>query len=120
MPGLKTLLFVYNTDSGVLQALRDYSAGTAVVSRTDICPLCAITHSPVGVKKEWKRFIKDLGVPSQFLDRNAFSSEFGNHKTTFPVVLVQEGTGLAVLISTEELNRCRDLNDLILLMKERL
>jgi hypothetical protein len=120
MPGLKTLLFVYNTDSGVLQALRDYSAGTSGGSRTDICSLCAITHSPVGMKKEWKRFIKDLEIPSRFLTRNEFSSEFGSLKITFPVVLVQEGTGLAVLVGTEELNGCRDLNDLILLVKPRL
>jgi hypothetical protein len=33
---------------------------------------------------------------------------------------VQEGTGLAVLVGTEELNGCRDLNDLILLVKPRL
>ena len=120
MPGMKTLLVVYNTNSGVLDSLKNYSTGMAPASGADICTLSAITHSPVGMKKEWKRFLKDLDIPSRTLDRNAFSSEFGHYKTTFPVVLVQKGTELEVLIGTEELNRCRDLSDLILLMKQRL
>jgi len=120
MPGLKTLLFVYNTNSGVLQSLKDFSAGTAAASGADTCNLSAITHSPVGMKKEWKRFLKDLEIPSRSLDKNEFSSEFGNRQITFPVVLVQKGTELSVLIGTEELNRCRDLNDLIFLLKQQI
>lgn len=120
MPGTKTLLFVYKTDSGVLQSLKNYSTGTGAGSGPDICTLSAVTHSPVGMKKEWKRFLKDLRIPSRSLDRNEFSFEFGQIQTSFPVVLVQEGTELAVLIGTEELNRCRNLDDLMLLVKERL
>ena len=120
MTDSKTILFVYNTNNGVLQSLRDYFAGTASASKTDICPLSAITHSPVGMKKEWKRFLKDLEVPSRLLDRNEFSWEFGYVKTTYPAVLVQNGTELNVLIGTGELNGCRDLNDLIQLMQQRL
>ena len=120
MQGLKTLLFVCNTNSGVLESLRNYSYGSAPASGADNCMLSTITHSPVGMKKEWKRFLKDLEIPSRFLGKNEFSSEFGNHQTTFPVVFAQKGTELEVLISTEELNRCRDLNDLILLVKQRL
>jgi hypothetical protein len=119
MPGTKTLLFVYKTDSGVLQSLKNYSTGTAA-SGSDICTLSAVTHSPVGMKKEWKRFLKDLQIPSRSLDRNEYTMEFRQHPTTFPVVLVQTGTELAVLIGTEELNQCRDLNDLMLLVRERL
>ena len=38
MTDLKTILFIYNTNNGVLQSLKDYFAGTASVSGTDICP----------------------------------------------------------------------------------
>ena len=104
----------------MLQALKDYSAGISATSRKDICNLYAITHSPVGMKKEWKRFIKDLGIPSRFLNRNEFSMEFGQSQTTFPIVLVRKGTELQVLIGTEDLNRCKDVNDLIFLMMQHL
>ncbi|MHB8164078.1 MAG: hypothetical protein ACYDDV_06975 [Methanoregula sp.] len=122
MPGQKNLLFIYNTDSGALQTFKDFSSGKASPSGEGACNLTGITHSPVGMKKEWKRFCKDLDIPSRPLHRNEFLAEFGSrqHQTTFPVVLVQKGTELEIFISTDELNRCRDLNDLIILMKQRL
>jgi hypothetical protein len=120
MKDLKTILIIYNANNGKLQSLRDYFAGTASASGTDTCPLSAITTSPVGLKKEWKRFLKDLEIPSRILDRNEFSWEFGYVQPTFPAVVVQDGTELTVLVSTEELSRCRDLDDLIQLMQQRL
>jgi hypothetical protein len=122
MPGSKTLLLVDNTDSGVLQPLKDFSAGTTTPSAAATHSLSSITHSPVGMKKEWKRFLKELEIPSRTLERIDFLAEFGSRyqQTTFPVVLVQKGADLSVLINTEELSRCRDLNDLVLLLKQRL
>jgi hypothetical protein len=120
MPDTKTLLLVHNTDSGVLQSLQDYSTSKVAGSGADACILSRITHSPVGIKKEWKRFLKDLRIPSRSLDRNEFLHEFGHRPITLPVVLLKTGTELSVLIRTEELNRCRDLSDLILLVREAL
>ena len=121
MPGSKILLIVDNTDSEVLPSLKDFSAGTAAASGAGTRTLSTMTHSPVGMKKEWKRFLKDLEIPSRTLERSEFTSEFGSGhpKMTFPVVLIKTGTELTVLISTEELRRCRDLNDLIVLMRQR-
>jgi hypothetical protein len=120
MPDTRTLLFVHNIDSGVLTSLQDYSTSKAAGSGSGACVLTRITHSPVGIKKEWKRFLKDLSIPSRSLDRNEFLHEFGNRPLTFPVVLFKNGSELPVLISTEELNRCRDLNDLMLLVRDAL
>lgn len=122
MPGSKTLLLVDNTNSGVLEPLKDFSAGTAAASGAVTLTLSSITHSPVGMKKEWKRFLKELEIPSRTLEKIDFLAEFGSRyqQTTFPVVLMQKGTDLSILINTEELSRCRDLNDLILLLRQRL
>jgi hypothetical protein len=120
IPGLKSLLFVYNRDSSMLQAIKDYTAGTSAAPRTEDCTLCAITHSPVGMKKEWKRYLRDLKIPSRFLNRNEFFSEFGYLQTTFPVVLLQKGKELAVLICSEELDRCGTLNDVTALIEQHL
>ena len=79
-----------------------------------------MTNSPVGMKKEWKRFLKDCAIPARTLDRDEFLSEFGSRPVTFPVVLLKRGTELSIFISTEELNRCHDLSDLILLVEERI
>jgi hypothetical protein len=121
MPDVKTILFIYNTNNGVLKTFLDYCAGTESPPVTDACPLNALTTSPGGIKEEWRRFLKDLKIPSRLLDRNEFFWEFGDlHTTTFPVVLVQSGAELAVLVGTETLHQCRDLKDLVLLMQERL
>lgn len=120
IPDLKSLLFVYNQDSSMLQAIKDYTASTFAAPRTDDCTLSAITHSPVGMKKEWKRYLRDLKIPSRFLNRNEFFTEFGYFQTTFPVVLLQKGKELAVLICSEELDRCGTLNDVITLIEQHL
>jgi hypothetical protein len=119
MPQEESLLFVSNSDSGALPLIKNYS-GNSATSRSDGCNLSMLTHSPVGMKKEWKRFIREQKLPSRALDRDEFHAEFGSAITTFPVVLVRTGRGLAVLISTDELNRCRSLEDLISLLQQRL
>lgn len=119
MPDSKTLVFVSNLDSRVLQSLHDYSSGKAVVSEADLCALSRIIHSPLGIKKEWKRFLKECTIPSRSLSRDEFISEFGHLAITFPVVLLKKGTDLSVFISTEEINRFRDLHDFIRLVEER-
>jgi hypothetical protein len=119
MPQEETLLFVCNSDSGVLPKIKNYSS-TKAESGPDDCNLSALIHSPVGIKKEWKRFIRDQKMALRVLDRNEFRAEFGQAITTFPVVLIGTGTSLAVLISTDELNRCRELEDLIGLLNQRL
>ncbi|MFA4877002.1 MAG: hypothetical protein WC586_06280 [Methanoregula sp.] len=118
MPGQKTILFIYNTDSAVIRAPRDYTAGAAMLP-PETCPLVTITHSPLGIKKEWKRFVRDLKTPSRFLDRIEFAREFKVPPVAFPAVLILEDARLSVLISAEELRQCRDLSDLILLIKQR-
>lgn len=122
MPGTKTLLIVDTTNSGVLQPLKDFSSGKGAVSAEGSRTISSLTNSPLGVKKEWKRFLKDLDIPSRTLEKGEFTSEFRSMlpTMTFPIVLVQKGTDLSVLINTEELSQCRDLSDLILLLRQRL
>ena len=114
----ETLLFVSN-NSGVLPQIKNYSDHTAT-SRGDSCNLSALTYSPVGMKKEWKRFMRELKLPSRVLDREEFRAEFGSIAMTFPVILVRTRRGLSVLIGTDELNRCRSLEDLMNLLRQRL
>lgn len=115
----KTLLFVYNSDSGMVSGLKDY-AKISTVSGRDVCNLSAITFSPIGMKKDWKRFIRETGYPSRFLTRNEFLSEAGTGFTTFPAVLIQAGKELLLVASTDEINRCQCLEDLISLVRGRL
>ncbi len=118
MPLERNLIFIFNIDSGVLPKIKDY-ASHATATETDGCNLYSLTYSPIGMKKEWKRFIRDVGIPARILNRNEFSSEFGPRALTFPIVLVQSGSELRLFISAEEINRCASLSDLISLVQER-
>jgi hypothetical protein len=71
------------------------------------------------MKKDWKRFVRDLGIPSRFLNRNEFISEIGAGLITFPAILVQIGKDLLVVASSDEINRCGSLDDLISLIRQR-
>jgi hypothetical protein len=119
MPSGLSLVFVYNADSGILPKMKDYIHKVAA-NETDDCNLYAVTHSPIGMKKEWKRFVNDLGIPVRFLSRNEFSSEFGSGIATFPVACIQTGKDLMPFLSTNELKRCVRLDDLIIIVQQRL
>ncbi|MDO9549935.1 MAG: hypothetical protein Q7J03_03080 [Methanoregula sp.] len=113
-----TLVFVYNIKGDVLPKIKDFSSKKALPD-TDMCNLYEITHSPIGMKKNWKRFITDLGIPVRLLNGNEFSSEFGPGIVTFPVALLQHGKDLTLFIETDEINRCSSIEDLIRLVQQR-
>lgn len=113
------LLVVYNTDSDVLMAVKDYSTGPLSGSGHGKCHLSEITQSPLGMKKDWKRFVQGLGVRARFLNRNEFSSEAAPRLTRFPAIFLQAGKELCLIASSEEIDRCQCLEDLIGLVQSR-
>jgi len=115
----KTLLFIYNADSGILPGLKEYSSKAGISHGRNLCNLTAITSTPIGMKKDWKRFVRDLNIPARFLNRNEFISEIGAGLITFPAILVQMGKDLLIVASSEEINRCTSLDDLISLVRQR-
>jgi hypothetical protein len=76
-----TIVFVYNADSGLFNAFLDY-AHKIVSPKPNACNLCAVTYN-TGMKKEWRTFIDNLGIPVEFLHRDEFLE-------TYPVKKVEE------------------------------
>lgn len=117
-PG-RLLLFVYTCDRGNLSAMKDYSQPDAA-DKVSGCRLLMLTSSPVGTKKEWKRFIHDLKIPARFLYRDEYEEEFGALLTTLPAIFLHTDRTRNLLVSGDELGRIQSLEDLIALVKERL
>jgi hypothetical protein len=113
------LLFVYNLDRSTLSGMSDYQHSMKSV-KTPLCNLFALISSPVGMKKTWKRFINDLGVPSKFLHRDEFFQICGMQKLPVPAVYVQSGNSFHELISADEINRIDSTDVLIGLVTKRL
>lgn len=105
------LVFVYNADSGVFNALAD-SAHKIFSPDTYACNLCALTHTAFGMRGEWKRFLEGLGVPLEFLHADELKSRYGLEGVPLPAVFEKKDGGLKVLADADAINACRTLDDL--------
>lgn len=72
--------------------------------------------------KDWKKFRTTSKIPMEFLHRDEFkkqyASKFGS-KYTFPIVLLAHSGKLEILITTEELNGMKNVEELTHLISER-
>jgi hypothetical protein len=117
-PG-QMLVFVYNLDKGGLSAMTDYHKNTSA-AKISPCNLYALIFSPVGMKKAWKRFISDLGIPSRYLYRDEFTIETGIGKHPFPAIYIQSGKSFEEIIGSDEINLVDSADSLIALVTRRL
>jgi hypothetical protein len=117
-PARPALVFVYNADSGVFNTLAD-AAHKIFSPRTYACNLCALTHTAVGMRKEWKRFLDGLGGPLEFLHADELEARYGVTGVPLPAVFKREGGNIEVLIGADSINACRTMDDLKRLVLER-
>jgi hypothetical protein len=110
------LVFVYNADSGVFNTLAD-AAHKIFSPRTYRCNLCALTHSALGMRREWRQFLDGLGVPLEFLHADELRARYGVAGVPLPAIFRRGVEGVEVLIDAELINACRTLDDLQQLIK---
>jgi hypothetical protein len=114
-----SLIFVYNADSGLLNALNDGVLKIVSTSTYD-CRLCGLTFGVVSMKPEWRRFVEDLGRPVEFLHRDEFKEKYGVECKEFPSAYLKTGEDIQLLISRDEMNDTYSLEDLMGLVKGKL
>lgn len=107
----KQLVFVYNADSGMFNTLTDI-AHKVFSPQTYECNLCAISHSYLSERSEWKEFIEELGVECEFLHRDEFLKKYTSEEKNFPVIFELIGDELKVQLSTDDINKCKSMDDL--------
>ena len=115
------LIFVYNARSGARNAIFD-SVHKVLTPSTYQCNLCDITYGLFAENQKWKRFRQDSIHEMTFLYKDGFlkhyASKFG-YKFDFPVVLIEAGTDLEILVSAQELNKLQSPEELIEVIRER-
>lgn len=114
----KSLLFVYNADTGLFSVVTDY-AHKILSPKTYPCNLCALTYGNMGMNKKWKEFIAGLKVPIEFLHRDEFVKHHNLSDAQLPAAFVKKGESLAMLITAGEINECTSVDALIALVTER-
>lgn len=116
-----TLILVYNADGGLLSAASDM-VHKIVSPATYPCSLCALTYGAVAVRKEWRAFLADRGLPVLFLYRDEFRTDLDRRGLPLPAILLADASGgpPQVLVSAEELEALSGLEALMALLAERL
>lgn len=115
------LIFVYNSNAGLANALLDIGH-RLIKPSTYPCKLCAVTYGRVSVKKHWKDFIKQVGIPATFWHRDEFMSncKFPGYKVEFPAVIIKEGSQMITLMEAEDFKEVTTLDDLIHVLSSKL
>ncbi len=113
-----TLIFVYNANSGIFNAVLD-SLHKTFSPKTYDCNLCAITYTSFSMKKKWRDFIIKLKIPVLFLHRDELEKTHGITDLQLPVLLTTRGTHHDVLLSAKRINEIKNVEDLIELVKQK-
>jgi hypothetical protein len=115
----KTILFVYNADSGLFNTLTDI-AHKIFAPETYECNLCAITYGNFAMRGEWKEFLETLGADFEFLHRDEFASRYPEVTVPLPAIFLKGDDGPEPWITAEEINACATVADLKTLITTRL
>ncbi len=112
------LIFVYNADNGLFNALTD-TVHKIFSPETYQCSLCRYTFGITGMLRPWKLFLDSLDCPKEFLHRNEFFSKYPQSTIKLPAILCEAGSGLEVLLTADEIKECSNLDNLIAALKAK-
>ena len=99
------LIFVYDGDAGMVNALIDTARKLLVVKG---CALCSITHGLLGERGDWRSCREEIGVPVEGYHRDDVPGPLKELiKDRLPCVVAAGGGELRVLLGPAGLERCR-------------
>jgi len=111
------LVFVYNADSGLLNAAKDIWHRVASPS-TYPCALCKRTYGTTGMDRRWRQFVESLDVPVEFLHRDELTArpEITADGVELPVGLLMRDGSTQVVVTAADMRGAPTLDDLIFLV----
>ena len=102
------LIFIYNANSGLVNTVKDFWH-KALRPSTYNCNLCQTTFGVFGAKKEWKSFINDLGIDSEFLHKDEFLEKYNIKDAKYPSAYIVKNGNLSIFITQDEMNKVATL-----------
>lgn len=105
------LIFIWNADSGIINTVKDFWH-KALRPSTYQCNLCQTTFGTFGAKKEWKSFINDLGIDSEFLHKDEFLEKYDVKDAKYPSAYILKNGNLMLLISQKEMDSVETLEEM--------
>lgn len=113
------LIFIWNADSGLINTVKDFWH-KALRPSTYQCNLCQTTFGVFGAKKEWKSFIYDLGIDSEFLHKDEFLEKYDVKDAKYPSAYILKNGNLTLFISQKEMNKVATLTEMEDLVSSKL
>lgn len=114
------LVFTYNAKSGIGNALLDW--GHKIVSpSTYACDLCTLSYGNLGIKTNWKEFLKELSVPFRFVYKNQIETlvpQLQNLPLPF-IALISNGD-VHVIVSSADFKNIKTEQELIEIVNKEL
>ena len=108
---MEKLIFVYNADSGLVNALKDWTH-KIVSPETYPCSLCALTYDNLGMRRSWRNFIEALEFDVEFLHRDELEEQYGIRDIPLPAAFVQQEGKLNLWMNSDEMGACQSLQEL--------
>jgi len=115
----KKIIFIYNADSGLLNAVKDYFHKKRS-PETYQCNLCMQTFGALSMKKDWKNYVKNLDIPAEFLHKDEFEKKYDEKDAKYPSAYLKNGSTMRLFISQNEMNAVKSLEELKDLVSEKL
>jgi len=113
------LIFIYNANSGKLNALFD--AGHKLFHpSTYPCSLCALTYDTFSENIIWKDFRSESNLDMEFYHKDEFESTFPNVRMIYPAILKLENNMLTTVLNNEVLDEISTVENLIERLKSSL
>ena len=115
----RKLVFIYNANSGLINAVKDYFHKKRS-PETYECNLCMQTFSGVSMNKGWKSYIKDLDIPTEFLHKDEFEKKYDVKNAKYPSAYLLNGSSMKIFISVDEMNKVKSLDEMKDLVSKKL
>ncbi|MFX0038828.1 MAG: hypothetical protein ACFFCY_02820 [Promethearchaeota archaeon] len=115
----KKLIFVYNADSGVINLVKDFWKKILRPSAYE-CNLCMQTFGAFSMRKDWKSFINNLDIDTEFLHRDEFEKKFNVNEAKYPSAYILESEKLKLIISDDEMNSVKSLDEMEVLVLSKI
>jgi len=114
------LIFVYNADSSVFSQVSDAVKKIVTPNKYE-CNLCTVTYGAISMKDEWREFLDSLPFEKEFLHRDKFHKQHPELESTkLPTIFISQNNTLSSLISAEEINKQRNVENLKKLLMTRI
>ncbi len=112
------LVFIYNSRSGTLQALRDLLHKTFSPDSYK-CDLCRLTYT-YRMRGPWRDFLESLPLEIQFLYADQLDDQTRKLAGSLPACLLELETDRRILLDAGMIGQCQDLAGLIEMLEKEL